>query len=226
MTTSDPQSENPNIQSDIQPDTGDVSPDSRTISKGTNGVSQSNFMVDFGPVLIFVILYNYLRRSDPDGAIYTAAIVFTVCAVMALAYSRIKHGKFSTMLALTTAIIILTVGLSLIFKDPRFFYMKPTVVNIVFGLLTIGGVFIKKNIIKIVLNGAFELPEKVWNSLAIRWGVFFFACAAINEIVWRHFGEAFWANFKLFGFLPLTILFTLSQIPFIMKHCKIAGQDG
>jgi len=78
-------------------------------------------------VLIFVILYNYLRRSDPDGAIYTAAIVFTVCAVMALIYSRLKHGKFSGMLLATTGIIILTVGLSLVFKDPRFFYMKPTV---------------------------------------------------------------------------------------------------
>ena len=182
---------------------------------------QSNFMVDFGPVLIFVILYNYLRRSDPDGAIYTAAIVFTVCAVMALIYSRLKHGKFSGMLLATTGIIILTVGLSLVFKDPRFFYMKPTVVNAIFGLVAIGGVFVKKNVIKLMLGSAFDLPEKSWNQLAFRWGGFFFACAAINEIVWRNFGEAFWANFKLFGFFPLTILFTLSQLPFILKHGKV-----
>ncbi len=184
----------------------------------------SNFMVDFGPVLIFVILYNYLRRSDPDGAIYIAAIVFTVCAIMALIYSRLRHGKFSGMLMATTGIIILTVGLSLIFKDPRFFYMKPTVVNIIFGLVAIGGVFVKKNVIKLMLNNAFDLPEKIWNQLAFRWGAFFFASAAINEIVWRNFGEAFWANFKLFGFFPLTILFTLSQLPFILKHGNVRGQ--
>ena len=72
-----------------------------------------------------------------------------------------------------------------------------------------------------MLGSAFDLPEKSWNQLAFRWGGFFFACAAINEIVWRNFGEAFWANFKLFGFFPLTILFTLSQLPFILKHGKV-----
>lgn len=178
----------------------------------------NNFLVDFGPIAIFVVLYNYLRRSDPDGAIYTAAAVFTLAAIIALAYSRLKHGKFSGTLLFTTLIIILTVALAYFFKDPRFIYMKPTVVNAVFGVVTIGGVFAGKNVIKMMMGGAFKLPVKAWNTLAIRWGLFFFAMAALNEIIWRTQTEAFWANFKLLGFLPLTFVFTLTQVPFIMKH--------
>ncbi len=186
----------------------------------------NNFLVDFGPVAIFVAAYHYLRRSNPEGAIFTAAGIFMIAALIALAYSRIKHGKFSGVLLLTTGIIVLTVLLALLFNNPIFFYMKPTVINILFGLGVMGGILFKKNVLKIMMGEAIDLADKAWNTLAIRWGLFFFAMAAINEFVWRTQTEDFWVNFKLFGFLPLTILFTLSQVPFIMKHGKIKGQDG
>ncbi len=180
-----------------------------------------NLWVDLGPVAVFVVVYNYLRRSDPDGAIYTAAAVFTGVALLALAYSRIKTGKFSPMLLLSTVIIVISVGLSFQYEDPIFFKMKPTVVNILFGIGVIGGVIFKKNVIKMMMGSAFEMPDKAWNTLAIRWGLFFFVLAIINEIVWRGFSEAFWANFKLFGMFPITLIFTISQVPFMMKHGKM-----
>jgi len=192
--------------------------DTKTPLPETPPKAGNNFLIDFGPILVFVVLYNYLRRSDPDGAIYVAAAVFAVVAIAALAYSRIKNGKVSGTLLFTTAIILVTVGLAYFFKDPRFIYIKPTVVNAVFGAVTIGGVFAGKNVIKMMMGEAFKLPTKAWNTLAIRWGVFFFAMAALNEVIWRTQTEAFWANFKLLGFLPLTFVFTLTQVPFIMKH--------
>lgn len=201
--------------------TPDTPPEEASTTEYLDAKKPSSFWLEFGPVLVFVGLYNWLRRSDPDGAIYTAAIWFTACAVAALIYSRIKHGKFPGMLILTTVIIVLTVGLSIRFQDPIFIYMKPTVVNVIFGVLTIGGVFVGKNVMQILMGSAFEMPMKAWNTLAIRWGLFFFALAMINELVWRNFSEAFWANFKLFGFLPITIAFTLSQMPFILKHGKM-----
>lgn len=185
----------------------------------------SNFWVDFGPIAIFVLVYNVLRQNNPDGAIYIAAAVFTVAAIIALVYSRLKLGKLSGMLIFTTLIIVITVSLAFFFKDPRFIYMKPTVINAVFGAVTIGGVFVGKNVIKLMMGEAFELPVKAWNTLAIRWGLFFFAMAALNEVVWRTQTEAFWANFKLLGFLPLTFIFGLSQVPFLMKHGKMAADN-
>jgi len=101
--------------------------------------------------------------------------------------------------------------------------MKPTLINALFGIAVIGGIFVKKNVIKMMMGSAFEMPDKRWNDLAIRWGLFFFAMAALNEFIWRTYSEDFWAIFKVFGFLPLTLVFTLTQLPFIQKHGKLAG---
>ncbi|MGB0906132.1 MAG: inner membrane-spanning protein YciB [Maricaulaceae bacterium] len=185
----------------------------------------NNFWIDFGPVAIFVGAYHYLRRSDPDGAMLTAAGIFMVVAVIALAYSRVKTGKFSGMLLLTTAIIVVTAGLAIFSGNKTIFYMKPTIVNILFGIGVLGGVLLKKNVIKMLMGEAIELPDVAWTKLAVRWGVFFFVLAAINEYVWRNYSEEFWVNFKLFGFMPITILFTLTQIPFIMKNGKVRGVE-
>ena len=178
----------------------------------------AKFLVDFGPILVFVLLYNYLRREDPDGAIFTAATVFAVVAVLALAWSRMKLGKFSGTLVLTTVIVVVSVGLAYFFDDPRFIYMKPTVVNTLFGVGAIGGVLVGKNFAKMMLGGSFDLLDAAWKTLAIRWGLFFFFSAALNEVIWRTQSEMFWTNFKLFGFVPITFGFALSQIPFVMKH--------
>ena len=167
---------------------------------------------------VFVLLYNYLRIQGEPDAIYQAAMVFAVVAVLALVWSRMKLGKFSGMLVLTTVIVVITVGLAFLFEDPRFIYMKPTVVNILFGIGAIGGTLIGKNFAKMMLGGSFDLPDAAWRTLAIRWGLFFFFSAGLNEVIWRTQSEVFWTNFKLFGFVPITFAFALSQIPFIMKH--------
>lgn len=184
----------------------------------------AKFWVDMGPILLFVISYHYLKRQGADGAIYTAGLIFMVAAFAGLAYSRIKLGKFSGLLVFTTIIIGVTVGLAYFFQDPRFLYYKPTVMNIAYGVLAIGGVLTGKNLIKMMMGDALNLPRKAWDTLAIRWGIFFFVLAGINEYVWRNFSEEFWVNFKLMGFLPLTLVFTFAQLPFIMKH-TIAPKD-
>lgn len=188
----------------------------------TPAKSKPSQWLDLGPVAVFVIAYQFLRRSDPDGAIYTAAAIFTALALAALAYSWVKHGVLPKILLLTTSIIVVTVALAFFFKDPRFIYMKPTVVNILFGMGVLGGVAMGKNVLKMVIGEAIEMPLKAWNTLAIRWGLFFFVLAAINEYVWRFQGEDFWVKFKLLGFVPLTIAFTMCQLPFMLKHGKMA----
>lgn len=181
----------------------------------------TSLWLDLGPVAIFVAAYQYLRRAGHEGAIFTAAAIFMVVAVLALAYSRMKHGKFPNMLLLTTVIIVISVGLAFLFKDPIFFYMKPTVINVLFGIGVLGGVLFKKNVLKMMMGAAMDMPDKAWNVLAVRWGLFFFLLAIINEIVWRNFSEDFWVNFKLLGFFPLTLVFALSQAPFMMRHGKM-----
>ncbi len=200
--------------------------DLKPVEASTAPAKPNNFLIDFGPVAIFVGCYHYLRRSDPDGAMLTAAGIFMVVAIIALVFSRIKTGKFSGVLLMTTVIICLTAGLAIFSGNKTIFYMKPTLVNILFGLGVLGGIVFKKNVLKMMMGEALSLPDKAWNNLAIRWGLFFFACAALNEFIWRTQSEDFWVNFKLFGFMPLTLAFTLTQIPFIMKHGAIKGAEN
>ena len=199
--------------------------DSLIAGEKTDPAKPSNFLVDFGPVAIFVGVYHYLRRSDPDGAMLTAAGIFMVVAVIALAYSRLKTGKFSGVLLLTTVIICITAGLAIFSGNKTIFYMKPTIVNALFGIAVLGGIFLKKNVIKLMMGDAVHLPEKAWNNLAVRWGLYFFFCAALNEVIWRTQSEEFWVNFKIAGFMPLTLVFTLTQIPYIMKHGNMRKSD-
>lgn len=183
----------------------------------------NSFWLDFGPLLIFFISFQWLRRNNPDEAMLWAAGIFAVAAVLALVIGWIRHRTVSPMLLLSTAIIVVTAGLALFSGNKIIFFMKPTIVNILFGIAAIGGVMLGHNVIRLLLGDAFTLPDAAWNTLAIRWGLFFFVLAAINEVVWRTQTEEFWVGFKVFGFLPITILFTLSQIPYIKKQGGFAG---
>ena len=180
----------------------------------------TKFLVDFGPILVFVLLYQYLRRTSetPDTAIYTAGLVFAVVAALALLWSRLKLGKFSGILTFTTIMVLVTVGLAWVFRDPRFLYVKPTVVNAAYGVILIGGAMIAKNPLKMLMGSTYTMSDAAWRTLAIRAGLFFFFAAAVNEFVWRTQTENFWVNFKLLGMVPLTFAFMLSQSPFLVKH--------
>lgn len=179
--------------------------------------------LEYGPLIAFFIAFQYFKRSHPDDAMVWAAGLLAVLATIALSYSWIKHKYLSPILILSTTLVVFFAGLTFLTGDKRFLFMKPTIINTFFGLGVIGGVFFKKNVIKMMMGDAFNLPDVKWNTLAVRWGVFFFAMAILNELVWRNFSENFWVNYKVFGGLALTLLFTLTQIPFIMRHGSMKG---
>ena len=211
-------SEPENLPSDAP--VADIAPDTLDVVQDASEAPRPNTpaWLDLGPLLVFFAVFHILRRSRPDDAMLIAAGVFAVASVIALSFSWTRHGRVSGMLLLSTAIIVVTAGLALLSDNKIIFYMKPTIVNALFGVAAIGGALIGRNVIKLMVGNAFTLPERAWNGLAWRWGLFFFAMAAINEVVWRTMSEAFWVNFKVFGFLPLTLVFTVSLIPYIRRH--------
>lgn len=182
--------------------------------------------LDFGPLLVFFVSFHWIKRSNPDEALFIAAAIFSVAAVVALLIGWVRHRTISGLLVFTTLIIVGTTALAFVFDNKLFLFMKPTVINTLMGIGVIGGVVFKKNVIRLIMGDAFTLPDAVWNTLAIRWGLLFFVMAIINEMVWRTQTEAFWVNFKTFGFLPLTLIFTLAQIPLINRHGGLAGLDA
>ena len=116
-------------------------------------------------------------------------------------------------------VISLFGGLTLYFDNPIFIYMKPTIVNVIFALiLIVSKVFYQKNFLKLFLQTAFQLNEEGWSKLNFRWAYFFIFLAILNEVVWRTQPETTWVNFKVWGMLPITIIFTAMQVPLINKY--------
>lgn len=178
----------------------------------------SSVWIDLGPVIAYVIAFNVARKFAPDQALYIGAGVFAVAVIIAVLYSKFKLGKVSTMLWVTAVIVLGSAAITIGFQNKTFFYMKPTAINILFGSAILGSLLFGKNVFKMMMGSAYQLPEQAWRTLALRWGFFFFALAGLNEFIWRNFSEAFWSNFKLLGMFPLTIIFTALNLPLILKH--------
>ena len=172
------------------------------------------FATDFGPLLIFFTIY-YKTENNLSAAI-PPLIISTIIAV-AIMYFVEKKIPFVPLIG--GVVITLFGGLTLYFDNPVFIYMKPTIVNIIFaGILITSKVFFQKNFLKFFLKTAFQLQETGWDKLNFRWAYFFIFLAIINEIVWRTQPETKWVNFKVWGILPITFIFTFFQVPLIKKY--------
>ena len=185
----------------------------------------SSTLTDLGPVLAYVVTFNLARKFSPDNALYIGAGVFALAILIAVIYSKVKFGKVSAMLWVSAIIVIGTAAITIIFQNKTIFYMKPTAINILFGATILGSLAIGKNVFKAMMGEAYKLPDNVWRTLAFRWGFFFLFLAGVNEYIWRNFSEAFWSNFKLAGMLPLTFVFTLLNLPLMMKHMTPPSED-
>src|SRR3546814_6603629 len=113
-----------------------------------------------------------------------------------------------------SGVVVMVFGtLSIWLQDETFIKLKPTIVNSLFGAVLLGGLLFGKSLLGYVFNAAFNLDELGWKKLTARWGVFFFFLAVLNEVVWRNFSNDAWVNFKVWGTMPITIAFTLAQMP-------------
>ena len=172
------------------------------------------FITDFGPLLIFFTFY-YKSGNNLSVAI-PPLIVATLVAVL---ISYIIEKKIPYLPLVGGIIISIFGGLTLYFNNPVFLYMKPTIINIIFTLiLFVGKTFLNRNFLKYFFQNAFQINEMGWDKLNNRWMLFFIFLALINELVWRTQTEAIWVNFKVWGMLPITFIFTAFQIPLINKH--------
>ncbi len=172
------------------------------------------FVTDFGPLAIF---FYYYYNSDKD---LTVAIPpFIIATLVALAIVWFLEKRIPMVPLIGGILISFFGGLTIYFDNPVFLYIKPTVINILFGLaLFFGKYFIKEPVLKKIMGKSIALTDMGWDLLNKRWMFFFFSLAILNECVWRTQSEEFWVNFKVWGMLPITFIFTAFQISLINKH--------
>ena len=172
------------------------------------------FLTDFGPLIIFFYYYY-----DSGKNLKIAIPPFIIATIIALAIMWFLEKKLPKVPLFSGILITLFGGLTIYFDNPVFIYMKPTIINILFGLaLMFGKYFTNEPVLKKLLGKSMPLSDEGWEILNKRWTYFFFGLAILNEIIWRTQSEEFWVNFKVWGILPLTIIFTGFQISIINKY--------
>jgi len=172
------------------------------------------FVTDFGPLLVFFFFYY-----NSDKNLKVAIPPFIIATIITLAFVWILEKKIPMVPLIGGILITLFGGLTIYFNNPIFIYVKPTIINILFGLaLLFGKYFTNEPILKKILGKSIMLSDVGWSLLNKRWMIFFFTLAFLNELVWRTQSEEFWVNFKVWGMLPITFIFTAFQISLITKY--------
>ena len=173
--------------------------------------SVTKLFVDIGPLAVFFIFYT---RSD----LKTAILPFMIATIVAVLFSYILEKKIPIMPTVGAAIILIFGGLTIYFDNETFFKMKPTIINLLFAGILYGGIILNKSLLRYLLGAALKLQDEGWDILTKRWIGFFIALAILNEIIWRTQTTDMWVNFKVFGILPITFIFTLTQFSTIKKY--------
>lgn len=190
-----------------------------------------NLLVDYGPVVVFFLVY---RQFSPSGdrhdalaevlAVVKGTGAFMVAAIIALGVSRWKLGRISPMLWLSTVLIVGFGGLTVLLRDPIWIQVKPTAIYLLFAVVLLVGVARGKSYLKVLLEAAFEgLDEAGWRKLSRNWGLFFLFLAALNEVLRQYYNVqngnfGTWISLKLWLFMPLSFLFTFTQLPMLLRH--------
>jgi intracellular septation protein len=197
-----------------------------TASKADRQNPMLKMALEIGPLLVFFfgnlrgpwLVEQFPALSALGGPLFVATALFMAATILSLLVSKIVLGHLPIMPFVSGIVVLVFGSLSIYLQDETFIKMKPTIINSLFGFALLGGLLFGKSLLGYVFNAAFQLDAEGWRKLSIRWGIFFLFLAVLNEVVWRNFSDDFWVAFKVWGTMPITILFTLAQMPLIMKH--------
>lgn len=167
--------------------------------------------LELGPLVIFFIMNG---RAD----IFVATAWFMVAMTISLALSWLILKKVAVMPLVTGVVVLVFGGLTLWLQDDTFIKMKPTITNVMFASVLLGGLVFGQSLLKYVFGEVYKLTAEGWWRLTLYWGLFFVVLAVLNEVVWRNFSTDFWVAFKVWGIMPLTVAFSMTQLPLLNKY--------
>jgi intracellular septation protein len=183
-------------------------------------------LLELGPLMVFFFANargEWLSEKFPvlanlGGPIFVATLLFMIATAIALTVSWLVMRSLPIMPLVSGVVVLIFGSLTLWLQDDLFIKVKPTIINTLFGCVLLGGLFFGKSLLGYVFDSAFHLDAEGWKKLTFRWGLFFFFLAVLNELVWRTLSTDAWVAFKVWGTMPLTLAFALSQMPLIMRH--------
>ena len=178
-----------------------------------------NAAIEYGPLAVFLAAYFIGNRYlDDIGAILAATAAIMVATVVALSVAWFVQHRVPKVPLISGGLLMVFGGLTLWLQDPVFIKMKPTIVYLLFSTVLVGGVAMRRPLLKPLLGNAWQLDDTGWTKLTIRFGLFFMVMAGLNELVWRTQTTDFWVSYKVFGTMGLILVFTMTQIGLIHRH--------
>ena len=192
------------------------------------------FVLELGPLLVFFFANSrgeQLAEQFPilasfGGPIFMATGLFMIAMVISLAVSLLLTRTLPIMPLVTLAVVLVFGGLTLYLQDDTFIKMKPTIVNMLFAVVLLGGLAFGKSLLAYVFESAFQITPEGWRILTLRWGLFFIFLAVLNEVVWRNFSTDFWVSFKVWGTMPITMVFAMFQMTIVTKYALPDEDEG
>ncbi len=178
----------------------------------------SRLLIDLGPLLVF-FLTNYLAPVPDVLRIFVATGAFMAAMIAAMIYSQVRYRRISPLLLFSGFMVIVLGGLTIWLRNDVFIKMKPTVYYLLVSGLLAFGLATGRPLLKAVLGSTYPgLDDAGWTKLTRNWAIFFGGMAVLNEAVWRNSSTDFWVGFKLWGAIPLTLLFALANMPMLLRH--------
>lgn len=195
--------------------------------------------LDLGPLILFFYANSRPALFSPliepffpaivadasRAGIFVATAVFMAAVLVSLVVSYALIRRLPVMPVVSAIIVVVFGGLTLFLHDDSFIKMKPTIIYVLFGAVLLGGLIFRKPLLEMVFDSVFHLSEEGWRKLTIRWSLFFFVMAVLNEIVWRTQSTDTWVSFKVFGVMPLTFVFAMLQYPILTRYAVEPKKD-
>ena len=178
----------------------------------------ARLLIDLGPLLVFFIT-NFFAPVPGPMKVFAATGAFMIAMIAAIIYSQMRYRHVSPLLLFSGVMVVILGGLTIALHNETFIKVKPTIYYaVVAGILTFG-LATGRPLLKAVLGSAYPgLDEQGWTNLTRNWAIFFAVMAVINEAVWRNSSTDFWIGFKLWGAIPLTLVFAVANVPMLMRH--------
>ena len=168
-------------------------------------------LVELGPLLVFFFV-------NSRAGIFWGTGVLIVATAISIIASRVMFGKLAIMPLVSAFFVIIFGGMTLWLADEQFIKLKPTIVNLIFASVLLGGLLAGHSLLRHLFGDVFKLTEEGWRQLTLRWGLFFVLLAILNEGVWRNFSTDTWVSFKVFGIMPLTMIFGIAQMGLLKTY--------
>lgn len=188
----------------------------------------NSLLADLGPIVVFILAFNVLQRieSTKENAIYIATGLFMAATLAAIGYNKIKTGRIPPVLIVTGVLVLVFGGLTLALRDQVYIQLKPTVVNLFYVAAILISLAIRQNIWKLLFGHAFNLPDRIWTILALRWAGFFVFMAILNEYIRHQYSFEFWLNTRPLVIFPLFFMFAALNTPLVLKHSIEPPEGG